>query len=156
MTTRTYLHLSKTEAQTLDTAITSLGYTYRSEFFTACAEHLLYGTPAAAGTPDLPGHTADWLHAQTQILEDASSLRQTTLQVLHDLAHAVIAVKGPALTLRLLETDIKNETYRRCSMIPDTQEIKHCITIYQHIHNPELIRHRTALYTEQHLTENQP
>ncbi len=156
MTTRTYLHLSETEAQTLDIAITSLGYAYRSEFFTACAEHLLYGTPAAAGTPDLPGHTADWLTEQTQILEDASRLRQTTLQVLRDLAHAVIAVKGTSLTLSILENDIKNEVYRRCSMIPDTQEIKHCIIIYQHIHNPELIRHRTELYAEQHLAENQP
>lgn len=143
----TYLTISETESKTLDALIKDLGFTSRTEYFTAVAHVAIYGP--FADNQNNPGQPATtWIKTLTGDRDTTLTQQETFMDILHEIAFPVIAARGGEHTLTLIAGDLKTAMLDRCGAIPTNAQMKEWTTIFENIFRPELTRYRTTQYRD--------
>ena len=152
----TYITITDREAQLLDKKLELTPFESRTDFLTACTRVFLYGKPEdRRETPKTPDtRMQNWLKDLSTEADLKETIRTTYFQLLRDLALPAIAMRGSKTAYRLLRKDLKRGMLDRCGIIPPAEEMKTLTRIFEEIHLPELIRHRTEALTEQYKEEN--
>ncbi len=144
----TYLNITETEIKRLDTIIERLGFSSRTEYFTACVHVTLYGKSAEEKRNPDPFTTA-WIETLGEITDRTLFMQETFIDILHELAFPVIAARGGTAALTLLADDIRTVMLERCDAVPTTAEMEEWTKIFENIFRSELISYRTDQYRTQ-------
>lgn len=148
MKTETYsrkyarVNVTEKELALIDEIAESLGYTSRSELYTACIHILLYGE----------GNTLLLNHQRTK---ECTKEMQTFFAVLDDTAFPVIAMRGIAPVYTFLLDDIRRELYNRSRFVPADETMKNWLKIYANIRRPELLEYEADVRRRQYLEEQE-
>ena len=151
----TYIAVSENEAQLLDKKLEQTPFESRTDFLTACTRVFLYGK--YTDKTRTPGSLMeDWLGNLHDVVTIREKIRETCFDLLHELAFPAIAMRGSRTAYRLLKKDLERGMLERCGMIPPADEMETLVRIFEEIHMPEIIRHRTETLKEQYLAEDAP
>ena len=139
---RKYARVNVTEKELaqIDTIAEQLGYTSRSELYTACIHILLYGE----------GNTLLLNHQRTQA---CTHEMEAFFTVVDDVAFPVIAMRGIAPVYTFLLDDIRRELFERTQVVPSDETMKNWLKIYANIRRPELLAYEMDIRRRQYLEE---
>lgn len=139
---RKYARLNVTEKELaqIDEIAECLGYTNRTELYTACIHILLYGQ----------GNTLLLNHQRTK---ECSSEMQTFFAVIDDIAFPVIAMRGIAPVYTFLLDDIRRELYNRSRFVPSDETMKNWLKIYANIRRPQLLEYEAEIRRQRYIEE---
>ena len=141
-----YLNITNEEFKTLDRIANDLEFVSRTDLFTCCAHLILYGKTAAGeqSPDDITTNQLEKLHDHDQ---NISSMQKTFMQIVHETAFPVIAMKGIASAEHAFGDDIKHLLYERCGMVPEDNEIRDWFRLFKNLHRAELLEYRTKQFT---------
>lgn len=139
---RKYARVNVTEKELaqIDEIAECLGYTNRTELYTACIHILLYGQ----------GNTLLLNHQRTK---ECSSEMQTFFAVIDDIAFPVIAMRGIAPVYTFLLDDIRRELYNRSRFVPSDETMKNWLKIYANIRRPQLLEYEAEIHRQRYIEE---
>ena len=139
---RKYARVNVTEKELaqIDEIAECLGYTNRTELYTACIHILLYGQ----------GNTLLLNHQRTK---ECSSEMQTFFAVIDDIAFPVIAMRGIAPVYTVLLDDIRRELYNRSRFVPSDETMKNWLKIYANIRRPQLLEYEAEIRRQRYIEE---
>lgn len=139
---RKYARVNVTEKELaqIDEIAECLGYTNRTELYTACIHILLYGQ----------GNTLLLNHQRTK---ECSSEMQTFFAVIDDIAFPVIAMRGIAPVYTFLLDDIRRELYNRSRFVPSDETMKNWLKIYANIRRPQLLEYEAEIRRHRYIEE---
>jgi hypothetical protein len=139
---RKYARVNVTEKELaqIDEIAECLGYTNRTELYTACIHILLYGQ----------GNTLLLNHQRTK---ECSSEMQTFFAVIDDIALPVIAMRGIAPVYTFLLDDIRRELYNRSRFVPSDETMKNWLKIYANIRRPQLLEYEAEIRRQRYIEE---
>jgi hypothetical protein len=139
---RKYARVNVTEKELaqIDEIAECLGYTNRTELYTACIHILLYGQ----------GNTLLLNHQRTK---ECSSEMQTFFAVIDDIAFPVIAMRGIAPVYTFLLDDIRRELYNRSRFVPSDETMKNWLKIYANIRRPQLLEYEAEIRRQRYIEE---
>ena len=139
---RKYARVNVTEKELaqIDEIAECLGYTNRTELYTACIHILLYGQ----------GNTLLLNHQRTK---ECSSEMQTFFAVIDDIAFPVIAMRGIAPVYTFLLDDIRRELYNRSRFVPSDETMKNWLKIYANIRRPQLLDYEAEIRRQRYIEE---
>ena len=141
-----YLNITDEEFKTLDRIANDLEFVSRTDLFTSCAHLILYGKIAAGErSPEL--FTEQQLTKLHQHSQNISSMQKTFMQIVHETAFPIIAMKGIASAEHAFGEDIKHLLYERCGMVPEDIEIRDWFRLFKNLHRAELLEYRTKQFT---------
>ena len=149
----TYLQITEQDAQLLDKTLRQTPFGSRTNFLTACVRVFLYGQHH--NTDKLPEPCiGNWLCDLKTEADLRTTLQTTYFRLLADLAVPAIAMKGSRTACRLLRKDLERGMLEQCGAVLSLREMETLTRIFEEIHMPELIRHRTRTLAEQYQEEN--
>lgn len=139
---RKYARVNVTEKELaqIDEIAECLGYTNRTELYTACIHILLYEQ----------GNTLLLNHQRTK---ECSSEMQTFFAVIDDIAFPVIAMRGIAPVYTFLLDDIRRELYNRSRFVPSDETMKNWLKIYANIRRPQLLEYEAEIRRQRYIEE---
>ncbi len=139
---RKYARVNVTEKELaqIDEIAECLGYTNRTELYTACIHILLYGQ----------GNTLLLNHQRTK---ECSSEMQTFFAVIDDIVFPVIAMRGIAPVYTFLLDDIRRELYNRSRFVPSDETMKNWLKIYANIRRPQLLEYEAEIRRQRYIEE---
>ena len=139
---RKYARVNVTEKELaqIDEIAECLGYTNRTELYTACIHILLYGQ----------GNTLLLNHQRTK---ECSSEMQTFFAVIDDIAFPVIAMRGIAPVYTFLLDDIRRELYNRSRFVPSDETMKNWLKVYANIRRPQLLEYEAEIRRQRYIEE---
>ena len=139
---RKYARVNVTEKELaqIDEIAECLGYTNRTELYTACIHIILYGQ----------GNTLLLNHQRTK---ECSSEMQTFFAVIDDIAFPVIAMRGIAPVYTFLLDDIRRELYNRSRFVPSDETMKNWLKIYANIRRPQLLEYEAEIRRQHYIEE---
>jgi hypothetical protein len=139
---RKYARVNVTEKELaqIDEIAECLGYTNRTELYTACIHIILYGQ----------GNTLLLNHQRTK---ECSSEMQTFFAVIDDIAFPVIAMRGIAPVYTFLLDDIRRELYNRSRFVPSDETMKNWLKIYANIRRPQLLEYEAEIRRQRYIEE---
>lgn len=127
-------------AATLDKRIQRLGYKSRSEFFTAIAYTILYGT---TGNENYPESLKEWLKDNTTPLSE-DQIKQRLIEIIRETYHPVIAMKGTQIAIRATGNDLRKTFHDETTIWLTESDIREAYHAYTLIHRKELEEHRNT------------
>ena len=134
------VNVTDKELAQIDEIAECLGYTNRTELYTACIHILLYGQ----------GNTLLLNHQRTK---ECSSEMQTFFAVIDDIAFPVIAMRGIAPVYTFLLDDIRRELYNRSRFVPSDETMKNWLKIYANIRRPKLLDYEAEIRRQRYIEE---
>ena len=138
--TVSYIRISDSLAQKLDRRIKRLGYTSRSEFFTAAAYAALGKTDSANDTP-LPDSLKTWIEGKIP-KETEEQIREHLLRIISDTLIPVIAIKGIDIAFENTWEDIRELCHEQTGIWTTKSELREAYEAFAATHKTELTRYR--------------
>lgn len=151
--TVSYIRISDTLAQKLDRRIKRLGYTSRSEFFTAVAYAALSKTnPDAEHTKKLPDPLQTWLET-TLPKQTEEEIQKTLHDLIAETLIPAIAMKGTAIAFENTWEDIRELCHEQTGIWTTESELCEAYKTFAAVHKTELTRYRENQLNKNHDTK---
>ena len=96
----------------------------------------------------------NWLGDLSTEADLKKAIRSAYFRLLTEIALPAIAMKGSKTAYRLLKKDLERGMLDLCGIVPPARELEILTRIFEEIHMPDFIRHRTHTLTEQYKEEN--
>ena len=138
--TVSYIRINDTLAQKLDRRIKRMGYTSRSEFFTAVAYTAL-GKTNQETTKDLPKTTRDWIDTNLP-KQTEDEIQKTIHDLIAENLTAAIAMKGIDIAFENTWEDIRELCKEQTGIWTTESELREAYETFAAIHKTELTRYR--------------
>ena len=140
-----YFRLDADLAEKLDKRIRRLGYTSRTEFFTAAAYAVLYGFKAkeedADGGTNLPESVKEWLAEQIPN-QSEEEISRGLMQLIAENLTAAIAMKGVESAYENTWKDIREMYHEQTGIWVTESDLKEAYTAFSAVHKAQLTRYR--------------
>ena len=134
------VNVTDKELAQIDEIAECLGYTNRTELYTACIHILLYGD------------TAEFVRQNNRKTELTRRM-SVFFNILDELAFPVIALRGIAPVYTFLLDDIRRELFNRTDAVPTDETLKHWLKIYANINRTRLDEYCDEIRRQHYIEE---